>query len=212
MSLISRIACTTALAVAATVAQAAPLRVSASGVYDASAPASFFTAAGATWEFSFLIDSHPVPLTDPPGVTESGQFTTVPFSDFVYRLNGVAIAEAAVFASFYNNVTNSGGLDINFNDFDADPLAPTQALSFYGPQMYSGDEFTPTFLPGSYDTYLGGFADSFFVVVDGVEYGQGDATIVIGAVPLPGSAALALLALGLAGAAGLRAGGSGRRG
>jgi hypothetical protein len=184
-----------------TAAQAAPLRVSASGVFDGSAPSSFFTAPGATWSFSFVIDSNPVPLTDPPSLTESGQFTTVPFTEFVYRLDGLAIAEAPSFTSFYNNVTNSGGLDIVFNDFVADPGSAYQALNLFGPQVYSGDEFTPTFLPGTYDTYLPGFASSFFVYVDGVGYGQGDTTIVITAVPAPAPlllSASALLLLGLA--------------
>jgi hypothetical protein len=170
-------------------AEAAFMRVSAEGVFSAAAPVSDFSAPGASWSLSFVVDENPAPL---PAFTESGFFTTVPFTEFQFLLNGLA-APAALFTAFYN-AGNSGGLDVVFSDYN-DPAALFDGLSFYGPQMYSGDEFSPTVLPGTYSLSGGGGGTGFDLVVDGVLYAQTAVNVVITRVPLPGTAALVLLAL-----------------
>lgn len=174
-------------------AQAAPLTFSAGGVFSNAVASSFFTAPGAAWSVSFVVDSNPVPLALPSAV-DPGFFTTVPFSDFTYTLNGVPIAEAALFVSLYN-AGNSGGVDVFFNDVFGAPNDPVNALQFFGPQVYAGDEFTPTVLPGQYQTFLAGGV-GFVAVVDGVSHAQRDQGFSI--VPAPATALLVLPVLVLA--------------
>jgi hypothetical protein len=175
--------------------QAALVRVTASGTYTDTTAVSAFSAPGAAWSFSFTVDENPSPIA---AYTESGFFTTVPFGDFEFLLGGVA-TPAALYVAFYN-AGNSGGLDVSFTDI-SDPAAPFNALSFYGPQMYSGDEFAPTMLPGVYVPTGGGGGTGFDVFVDNVLYAQPTANVVITRIPLPGTAVLALLAMvALAGA------------
>jgi hypothetical protein len=181
-------------------AQAGALTVSSSGTFSAATPTSFFSAPGASWTLSFVIDAEPVPITTPPGVTESGEFTTVPFSDFVFTLGGVAVAATPSYVTFYSNTGGSGGVDVYFNDVVANPLAPIQAMTFFGPQLYTGDEFDPTFIAGSYTTFLPG-AGGVIAIIDDISYAQASTTLVLAPVPAPPSVVLAALALGLVAAA-----------
>ncbi len=185
-------------AAAALAAEAAPLSVTASGTWDASVPVSFFTAPGQTWSLRFVVDSDPT-LVPVPDFSQIGLYTTPLFTDFEFRLGGVAIAQSATYTSFYN-AGNGGGLDVYFND-QADPSSIVSALSFFGPQMYSGDELDPTILPGVYDTF-GPPSGGFIVVVDGVRFDLGSEQIVIAAVPAPPSVLLAAAALALLGTSG----------
>lgn len=173
---------------AAGAAQAAPLQVQASGTFDDTVSSSFFTAPGAAWSVSFVVDSDPAPLLN-DGLTVSGLFTTVPFSQFSYTLGGVPIAQPATFVSLYAS-TNGGGIDIFFSDL-LDPLAPLDALSLFGPQVYTGDETAPTLVPGIYDI------TGVTATVGGLGTDQAPVRLsitAIGQVPLPGSLALALAA------------------
>lgn len=200
-----RNAAAAALTSALVAAQAAPMTVSSSGTYDASAPTSFFTAPSATWSFSFTVDDQPVPLPAP--FTETLFFTTVPFSNFSFLLGGVAILTPASYVAFYN-VANGGGMDVGFGDL-YDPLAETFALSFYGSQMYSGDEFTPTILAGIYSPSGGTSGTGFDIVLNSSGRGQPGADVVISAVPAPSALLLCVTTLGLLAAGRRRAASSG---
>lgn len=190
MSILSRLLLVATLLFAAAQAPAVPLRVQASGSFDASAPVSFLSAPGQTWSVSFVVDSDPVPAPSP--LTEIDFFTTLPFSQFEYRLGGVAIATPALWIAFYN-AGNGGGIDVFFSDV-SDPLLPAvDALSFYTQQVYSGPETDPTVLPGVYPTSRPN-GDGFIVTLQSVAFDQGETRVVISAVPLPGTLALVLLA------------------
>jgi hypothetical protein len=160
---------------AAAPASADPLRFTASGTYNAVTPVSFFTAPNATWSMSFIFDSTPVPL-----LPELGQYFSVPFSNFSVTLDGAVLPVVPVAISFYNGTTNSGGADMFFNALSD----PAQGFEFYGPQVYTGDEFNPTIVPGVYDTFLAG-GDGFSILVNGTRIDQGQSQFVIAAVPLP---------------------------
>lgn len=174
--------------------QAAQITVGASGVFDNSVTNSFLSAPGATWSMQFTMEAEPQPFVD-PSLTEVGFFVTSPFISFSYTLNGVAISEQPLYISLYN-AGNGGGIDVFFNDV-FNPNQPTTALSFYGPQIYSGSELDPTLVPGVYNTFNPG-QDSFWLYVDGTEYKQGDTQIVVTAVPVPATWHLALLGLAAA--------------
>ena len=169
------------------------MTVQSSGTCDASAPRSFFTAHSATWSFSFTVDDQPVPLPAP--LTETDFYTTVPFSDFSFLLGGVAIAAPATYVSFYN-LGNGSGMDIFFSDI-TDPMSDTFALSFFGPQMYSGDEFTPTILAGNYTPFGSAGGTGFDIVPNSSARSQPAADVVISAVPAPPALLLSVTALAL---------------
>ena len=187
-------------------AQATPLQVSSSGIYDLTAPSTAFSAPGATWSMSFVVDSQPAPLAS-NGLTALGLFSTVPFSSFSFLLDGVPIAMQPFYVTLYNG-NNGGGIDLFFSDLLATPTEPVDSLSLFGQQYYSGSEFAPTILPGLYATSQprGG---GVVVTVDDVAFNQGEAVVRIetmgggpAPMPLPGTAAL--LALGLLLVAGQR--------
>ena len=74
-------------------ASAASLIFSSSGVFNAASPTTPFSAPGASWSVSFVVDSNPVRLTL-PNSPDPGNHMTVPFTELSYQLDGVTAAPA----------------------------------------------------------------------------------------------------------------------
>lgn len=180
------------LCLAATLgAQAAPLHFQAGGTWADTAPVTLLTAPGATWSISFVVDSDPTP--EPSPMTEPGLFTTVPFTQYSFMLDGVAVAAQPFWVSLYN-AGNGGGIDIFYTDvLNVPSTDPVTALSLYTVQLYTGTEDAPTVQPGVYATSFPGAGDGVKVAADGLFYDLGETTLTISAVPLPGTLPLALL-------------------
>ena len=173
-------------------ASAAPLTFSSGGVFNTSAPASAFSAPGASWSVSFVVDANPAPLSL-TGAVLPGSFTTVPFTSFSYQLHGVTVAPA-MYVTLYAS-SSEGGIDLVFGGaFDGTPV-PFNALSLYGPQLYAGPETSPTLLPGTYTTFRDGGYDGVQVAFEGVLYGQGNTVMSMVPAPPAGLTLLAGLAL-----------------
>lgn len=111
---------------------AAPLLVSSSGTWGASAPTSLWTAPNATWTFSFLTESNP---------TITSSWSTgfnPPYSAFQYTLNGSAVATvpAAIAFNTYATLVVSFGSGTGFQ--------------LFGPPAFVGSTSAPTIVPGNY--------------------------------------------------------------
>ena len=169
-------------------AQAAPVVISSNGVFDAGAAATLLTAPNAAWAMTFTMDAEPVRFVD-PALTFTGLFFTAPFSNFSYTLDGVPIANQPTYISLYN-AGNGGGIDVYFNDI-LDGNSQTTALSFYAPQIYTGDESDPTLSPGIYTTTTQGH-DGLLVYVEDVLTQHGDPLVTVALVPAPATLLLAL--------------------
>lgn len=193
--LLLRRACSIVLPVAlslATPAWAETLRVTVSGVFTAETPALPFSAPGAAWSMSFLVDREP----DPIGVgvlTVPGAFVTVPFSDFRLLVDGVDGAPATLL-SFYAG-PNGGGMEVFFS-----PVQPGvqnyQSIGTLGAAYYSGSELAPRVETGSYSTFSPGFTGIYVVDFDN-KYWQPANVVTISAVPEPASWALLFEGVGL---------------
>jgi hypothetical protein len=167
-------------------AQADPLLVSASGVFTDDTPLLPFSAPGAAWSFSFVVDRNPVPIDD-EDLTLPGFYFTTLVSDFRMLVNGAEI-EAATHVAFYSG-PNLGGMDLVFGGIDPD--LGYQSLGFFGDAYYSGSELAPTIEPGSYVTFGPGPDNAgVYVTTFGDRYWQPPTTVNISAVPNPASAAL----------------------
>lgn len=125
-----------ALAFAAMNASAESLTVSASGVWNATAPTTTESAANESWSFSFQVSSTPV-----TSEVNSGNWFDTTFSNFTFYLNGSPVAAIPTELTWYNSISQGGLFDLTFADGD---------MAFYGAQAYSGSENNPTILPGYY--------------------------------------------------------------
>ena len=196
MNAIARLLTASVVAICSIIAQPASsttLEFSANGVFNANAPTTFFSAPNATWAMSFRFDSNPVPILVVP---DTG--FVIGLTDFSASLNGVAVSEIANSIGFYLfDAINSGGIDIYYNDIFNNPSDPSMGFEFYGAQNFTGPEDNPTILPGVYDTFLMGNADSFAIVVNNTRILQGSETFTITAIPEPPALALVLMGLGL---------------
>lgn len=104
--------------------------VTGAGTWGAAATTSTFSAAGASWSFSFLL---PDLVTTNP---------TTQFSAFSYSLNGIQVATPATAIEFYTSA-DSGMFDIDFGS--------TRAVSFYGPIVLASS----VLVHGRYDVFAG---------------------------------------------------------
>jgi hypothetical protein len=162
--------------------------VSTSGTFSASTPVSAWTAPNATWSISFNVASSPVVNS-----FLTGTDFDVPFTNFVYTLNGTPVNVGAVDIAFYS--TAAGGL-LDVGLFGSSALAaPANGFIIEGPQVYSGAESAPTFL-------LNGYAETFNELgVAGAFSAQPLGTVLISSAlattPIPSTLILMLAALGL---------------
>lgn len=184
-------------------AAADPLRISASGVFTPETPTLSFSAPGATWSMSFVVDRQPVPV-GVGDLTVIGGFVTVPFSDFSLLVNGVEVAPATQ-VTLYSG-PNDGGMDVFFSPVDPGAIN-YQSIGFYGAAYYSGSELAPVIEPGGYPTFRAGQTGVNVIDFD-VVYAQPAGMVTISAVPEP--AAWALMAAGVALLLGHRRGARGR--
>lgn len=142
-----------------------------------------FTLTNGTDVVTFSLPSSPVP--DRVNVTYAG-FTldAVPVD-----LNGL-IGNYTV--TFFTGGLNGGGLCISTGDTVCNG---GDILTQSGPQLYTGDEATPTLIPGSYDLKNVGSANNTFE-------GPFHLAITEQASPVPEPSTFALLGTGLLAAAG----------
>jgi len=151
------------------------VEVSSSGTYAVGTPTSSWTAAGDPWTFSFLVNTTPT----------ISSFTTgtdfdLPFTNFVYTLNGSPVDVSVVDVEFFSS--GDGGLmNVCFFGCTASGTV-TNGFEFFGPQAYSGPESAPTILSGTFP------APSPDVEVDSTETPQADGTV--GISPEPSTAGL----------------------
>jgi hypothetical protein len=176
----------------ATPAWAESLRVTVSGVFTAETPALPFSAPGAAWSMSFLVDREPEPIG--VGVlTVPGAFVTVPFSDFRLLVDGVERAPATQ-VSFYAG-PNGGGMEVFFSPVEPGVLN-YQSIGTLGAAYYSGSELAPRFETGNYATFSPGFTGMYVIDFDN-KYWQPANVVTISAVPEPAAWALMLAGVGL---------------
>ncbi len=142
-------------ALAAGSAGASTLVVSSSGTFSNSTPASSFSAPDGTYSMSFDVSSTPAVSGASPGNSFD-----VAYTDFSYKVNGVASTAPVGSVTFYNNSV-SGLLTVCFVTACPGNGIPADGLVFEGLQAYSGSETDPTILPGVYHPSLEG------VVVNG---------------------------------------------
>lgn len=172
-------------------AQADALRVESSGVYTPDTPVTPFSAPGAAWSLTFVLDRNPTPVPD-ENMTFPGALVTVPFSDFQMLVDGVPTAQPG-FVILYHGA-EGGGMDVIFGGIQLEPVYRFDSLGTFGAAYYSGSELAPTIEPGSYATFHPDHA-GLYVGYDNVRYYQPERMVHISAVPMPGSAALMLCGL-----------------
>jgi hypothetical protein len=176
----------------ATPAGAESLRVTVSGVFTPETPTLAFSAPGAAWSMSFVVDRRPQPIG--VGVlTQPGAFVTVPFSDFRLLVNGVEVAPATQ-VTFYAG-PNDGGMDVFFSPVDPG-VTDYQSIGALGAAYYSGSELAPRFETGSYPT-LNPASTGLYVVDFDDKYWQPAGVVTISVVPEPAAWAPMLGGLGL---------------
>jgi len=167
---------------AATVTAGTILDVSTGGTFASGTPSSSWTGAGDTWTFSFLVNST-------PSITSysTGTNFDLPFSNFVYTLNGSPVSVGAVDVVFYSS-GDEGLFNICFFGCNAAD-EPTNGFEFQGAQAYSGSESAPTILPGPYaETYNS-------VDVSSTGQVQVNGTVNISSIPEPDPAGLSATGL-----------------
>lgn len=174
-------------------AQADPLLVQSSGTFTLETPVTSFSAPGASWTLSFIVDRHPA-LSPDDDMVRVGINTGPLFRDFSYRVDGVAMPQAS-YAVFWAP-EQYGGMDLIFGEIPVGTPYGYDALIFKGASYYSGSELAPTIEPGSYTTYDPPYT-GMFVATLGIFYEQPATVLTISPVPLPPSAAMMLGGLAL---------------
>lgn len=168
-------------------AQADPLRVQASGVFTDETPATDFSAPGAAWTMSFIVDRNPVP-GDP---LVPGALFAVPVQDFHMTVGGLTIGPP-LRVQFFAEAAG-GGMNLVFGSLEPDG-GYKDSFGSYGQAFYSGSESAPTIVPGSYTTQFPGDEPGatglYLTHADADYYWQPETVFTISAVPLPPSAAL----------------------
>lgn len=126
---------------------ASPLTVSLSGTFRSGTPTTSYSASGGTFNITFLVDSNPAVFL----VNQNYGFHPI-ISAATYTLNGtpVVVTPDVVFFS----KSGGGSLGFCFTDVCG---SGTNLISLYGAQLYSGSEFSPTLVAGSYAVTGGQF-------------------------------------------------------
>ena len=158
-------------------AKAAALHFSGTGTWAADAPATAYSAAGATWSFSF----------DLPGTISANP--TTQFTNFDFRLNGISISDTLSTVQFYD--ANDGGLfGLSF--------ASGGLINMFGDPVggpfgeLNGPAVAPPYalLPGLYQIFQ-------INTLAGGDFALGDGRLEVTQTPLP--AAWTLMLAGIAG-------------
>jgi hypothetical protein len=89
-----------AFLVMAPVANAGPFYFTGSGTWDQGTPATVYSQAGATWQFSFFL----------PDTLSSNPTTQV--TNFSYSLNGTTVSTSLPGGVLFYSVANGGGFDL----------------------------------------------------------------------------------------------------
>jgi hypothetical protein len=153
------------------VAPADPIDFSGSGTWDANAPTTAYSQAGATWQFSFFL---PDPIASNP---------TTQVTDFSYTLDGNLVTTSLPGGVLFYSVADGGGFD----------LYPTIDNS-------SGVSVISLLFPEDVGTYLSPVLGSYSATIelnDGLTPGEGSGTVNI--TPEPPSIILLGTALMLSG-------------
>lgn len=132
-----------AMAFASTCAVADQYLVSESGTFDPSTPTTAESAPGASFSFSFSVDSNPAVTNVSP------DYFNTDFADFTYTLNGSPLPVTPVVLTWYDD-PDGGGIEFSFSSGDG--------FNIYGDPYYSGLTSSPTILVGGYPL----FSDSDF--------------------------------------------------
>ena len=174
---------------ATTTAFASTLLVTESGTFSSITPTSAISAPNGTFSISFNVSSQPTVLS-----SSANQFD-VAYSNFSYKLNGVADLFAVGSVTFFDNL--DGGLfSVCFSNPCQASSGTNHTLAFLGPQVYTDSSASPTLTPGSYanvasDAFVNGnkyelceacqrkhqrreYSDSRTVVVDPSGHGHAD--------------------------------------
>jgi hypothetical protein len=139
---------------AASPALATTLLVTESGTFDSGTPTTSISASGDTYSFSFDVSSTPAVS----GVL-AGEYFNVAYTNFSYLLNGSAVSTSVGSITLFSSA-DSGGISICFISPCPGTTDPGEGLVFYGPQLYSGSESSPTILTGSFAPSLGYLASN----------------------------------------------------
>lgn len=181
-----------ALAVLPGPARADAVHLQSSGVFSAETPLTSFSAPGAAWSLSLVLDRQPTPVPE-PNLTFVGALVTVPFIHFEMLVDGVAVGAPSHVILY--NAAEGGGMDLIFGGIQVEPVYRFDSLGTFGGQYYSGSELAPTLEPGHYPT-LHPEESGLYVSVDNVRHWQAANMVTISAVPMPGS--VWLMGVGLA--------------
>lgn len=142
-------------------AGASPIYFNGTGTWDQATPTTAYSAAGATWQFSFYL----------PDVIASNPATQI--TDFSYSLNGTQVATSLPGGIFFFPVSNGGGFDLypTINNTSA-----VNVISVLFPYDV-----------GSNLTISGGVFQAGIELNDGLAPGFGTGTVTIVATPEPPS-------------------------
>ena len=123
---------------------ASTLVVTDSGTFLSTAPVSALSTPDGSFSLSFTVNSTPA-----VSAVVSGNEFDVAYSNFSYLLNGTAVSTPVGGITFFN----SSALGLFNVCFVQTCLGtPADVVSIRGAQSYSGSEFSPTLLPGTYPT------------------------------------------------------------
>jgi len=169
-------------------ARAEQVLLQSSGVYTLDTPVTPFSAPGAAWSLSIVLDRRPTPIPD-ENFTFPGFTTAIPFVHVEVLVDGVP-TELPRYLLLYS-LAHAGGMDLIFGGIQVEPVYRFDSLGTFGDAYYSGSELAPTIEPGSYTPFHPEHSGQF-VGYDNVRYYQAPSLITISAVPTPASAAMML--------------------
>lgn len=170
---ILRIVVFIAVLVGTRLAGASSIYFTGTGTWDQATPTTAYSAAGATWQFSFYL----------PNVIASNPTTQV--TDFSYSLNGTPIATSLPGGIFFFPVSNGGGFDLYPT---IDNTSDVNVISVLFPYDVGSDL-----------TITSGVFQAGMELNDGLTPGSGTGTVTIAATPEPPSIILLGTALLLGG-------------
>jgi len=125
-------------------ATATSILISTGGTFASGTANSTWTSPGATWSISFSAK-----LAPSVSSYTTGSFFNIPFTNFVYTLNGSPVSVGAVDVDFFST-SSQGLMNVCFFGCDASGSTLINGFILLGDQLYVGTEAAPTIIPGSY--------------------------------------------------------------